>query len=262
MNKRLWTALVVYVGWILVTLYGAKWLHGGEKVALNELVKNGVGWQFAAAVVALFAAIALFKWRDMHCGAPHSLLKVMWFPVLVLLAISSLALITGLPSGRQMFFIFLNTLLVGVSEEVMFRGVLFRALLTNYRVWTAIIVTTVLFGGIHVLNVFTTGELVAAMLQSVGAAMSGLFFIAIVIRTGSLWPAIIYHGLWDCALFLIKVGSQTSGIEADPALAEQMMNSPAMFLPLLLAVPNFVCALVLLRKVRDANFREEDAAAA
>lgn len=158
LNKRFWIALIVYVLWVIITLAGAKWLLGGEKAALDELVKNGIGWQFVGAVALLFAAIAAFKWRDMRFGAPHSLLKVMWFPTLVLLAISFLALVSGMPEGKVMFFVTFNTFLVGVSEEVMFRGVLFRALLENFKVWTAIIITTILFGAVHVLNGFTTGE--------------------------------------------------------------------------------------------------------
>jgi hypothetical protein len=33
-----------------------------------------------------------------------------------------------------------------------------------------------------------------------------------------------------------------------------------MFLPMLLVLPNFLCALVLLRKVRDTSFRRADTA--
>lgn len=263
MNKRLWIAVVVYVLWVIITLAGARWLLGGEEAELVELVKNGIGWQFVGAVALLFAAIVAFKWRDMGFGAPHSLLKVMWFPVLVLLAISSLALVTGMPEGRVLFFVAFNTFLVGVSEEVMFRGVLFRALLENSRVWTTIIITTVLFGAVHVLNGFTTGEWGPALLQAVAAGMSGLIFIAIVIRTGSLWPAIIYHFLWDCMLFLMGAAREAAPEgAAGPAIDATAAGGSAVLLPLLIALPNVLCALVLLRKVRDATFREEDATTA
>lgn len=263
MNKRLWIALVVYVLWVVITLAGASWMLGGEEAGLDELVKNGIGWQFVGAVALLFAAIAAFKWRDMRFGTPHSLLKVMWFPVLVLLAISSLALTTGMPEGKVVFFVAFNTFLVGLSEEVMFRGVLFRALLENARVWTAIIVTTVLFGAVHVLNGFTTGDWGHALLQAVAAGMSGLIFIAMVIRTGSIWPAIIYHFLWDCMLFLMGTASAAEpGTAPDPAMEAALEGGGAVVFPLLIALPNFLCALVLLRKLRDASFREEDSRAA
>lgn len=260
MNTRLRIALIVYALWIIVTLAGAQWLLGGEDAELDELVKNGVGWQFVGAVALLFAAIAAFKWRDMKLGAPHSLLKVMWFPMLVLLAISSLALMTGMPEGRVMFFVIFNTILIGVSEEVMFRGVLFRALLENFKVWPAIIITTILFGAVHVLNGFTTGDWDGALVQAVAAGMSGLIFMAIVIRTGSLWPAIIYHFLWDCILFLMGTASAAKPEStADPKIEAAMADGGAVLLPLLLALPNFICALILLRKVRNDSFHDKNA---
>jgi hypothetical protein len=152
----------------------------------------------------------------------------------------------------------LNTLLVGISEETMFRGVLFRALFTQYRVWTAIIVSSILFGAVHILNVFNTGDLGGALMQSVPAAMSGVLFVAIVIRTESIWPAIIYHWLWDCVLFVLLTGSQASGVEADPAALEAL-GSAQTFLPLVMGLPNFICGLILLRNVRDRTFREAEA---
>ena len=261
MSNRLWAALVVYVLWVAITLFGAKWILGGREAPLEELVTNGIGWQFVGAIALLFVAIAVFRWRDVKFVSPRSLLEVMWFPMLLLLAISSLLTLSGLPGRRVMFWVAFNTLLVGLSEEAMFRGVLFRALLENCKVWPAIIITTVLFGAVHILNGFTTGLWGPSVLQAVSAGMSGLIFMAIVIRTGSIWPAIVYHWLWDCALFLVKTGSQARGIEADPAQTERLMNSPEMFLPMLLVLPNFVCALVLLRKVRDTSFRNADTAA-
>ncbi|MCB2080102.1 MAG: CPBP family intramembrane metalloprotease [Novosphingobium sp.] len=258
MNRRLSISLVVYVLWIAITLLGAKWLLGGEEAPLAELVKNGPGWQFAGAVALLLAAIAAFRWHDLKFVAPHSLVKVMWFPVLVLLALSSLMVLSGLPTGTVIFWVAFNTFLVGFSEEVMFRGVMFRALLENLKVWPAIIVTSILFGAVHSLNGFNTGDWGGALLQSVTAAMSGMIFIAIVIRTGSIWPAIIYHFLWDCALFLAgTASSEASGGTAEAGNIE-MSAAQGLIFPLLIALPNFLCALWLLRNVRDESFRESE----
>ena len=257
MNKRLKISLIVYCFWVIVTVLGAKLMAGGEEAKLEDLVKNGIGWQFVVAVALLFASIFVFKWRDIGFGKPHSLLKVMWFPML-LIVVGLMAVVGNLPDGKIVFFVVFNTFLVGVSEEVMFRGVLFRSLLENFKLWTAIIATTVLFGLVHVLNGFTTGEWGMALLQAVSAGMSGLVFLAIVIRTGSIWPAIIYHFLWDCVLFLVTLASTSRpDASSDPALEAALPGSALILLPLLIALPNFIWALVLLRNVRDTNFRQE-----
>ena len=257
MNTRIGISLVVYALWIVVTLLGAKLLLGGQEVPLDEMVKNGIGWQFLAAIVLLAGFIVACKWRDLAFGPPHSVVRVMWFPVLWLSLIAAAMIVIGLPPGSMIAFIAVNTLMVGISEETMFRGVLFRALLTKYRVWTAILASSVLFGAVHILNVFNTGDLAGALVQSVPAGMSGILFVAIVIRTGSIWPAIIYHALWDCVLFVMLAGGKASGVDADPTALDSL-GTVQDFLPYILGMPNFICGLILLRNVRDASFRQEE----
>jgi membrane protease YdiL (CAAX protease family) len=125
MNTRITTSLVVYALWILVTLLGAKILLGGAEVPLDEMVKNGIGWQFLGAIALLVGFIYARKWRDLAFAPAHSVVRVMWFPAIWLALISAVLLLVGLPPGRMIAFIAVNTLLVGISEETMFRGYCF-----------------------------------------------------------------------------------------------------------------------------------------
>lgn len=143
----------------------------------------------------------------------------------------------------------INTLMVGASEEIMFRGVLFRAFDKVMPVWPAIILTTALFGAAHAVNVFITGELGQTLTRSIAAGMSGLVFMAIVIRTGSIWPAIIYYFLWNCLIFPAGSGvgvSNTVAAAMEPGVI-------AVYGPILINLPNMIFALFLLRKV-DNNY--------
>ena len=71
-----------------------------------------------------------------------------------------------------------------VSEELIFRGVLLPGFLENYRPWTAIFLSSLLFAVIH-LNPW----------QSVSGFFIGCLFAWFVARTGSLLPAIAGHVL-------------------------------------------------------------------
>jgi membrane protease YdiL (CAAX protease family) len=224
----------------------------------RPLRRTDLGWQFLGAIVLLVGFIYARQWRDLAFAPAHSVVRVMWFPAIWLALISAVLLLVGLPPGRMIAFIAVNTLLVGISEETMVRGVLFRALLTQYRVWTAIIVSSILFGAVYILNCLQHRRPGGALMQSVPAGMSGILFVAIVIRTGSIWPAIIYHGLWDFVLFVLLTGSQASGGDADPATLESM-GPMKTDLPLIMGLPNFICGLILLRKVRDVPFRDDEA---
>ena len=134
----------------------------------------------------------------------------------------------------------------------MFRGILLQAFRHRMAIWPAILITSLLFGGIHSLNVFTTGHLLTSVIQSGAALLSGLLFIAIRLRTGSLWPAIITHGLWDFGTFTLGAAG---GEPADPQMARTTVQ---MLIPLLLVLPNALYALWLLRHVGRTHARPED----
>lgn len=231
-------------------MLGAQYIAGSE-VSLVELVSERVGWHFLLAIALLLISIAVFNWGDIGFNKPYSILRTMWFPSVYLILFLAGLVYFGLPAENTVLFIVLNTFLVGVSEEVMFRGILFRAFEQAMTIWPAILLTSFMFGAVHALNVFITGDLGPAIMQSIAAGMSGLVFLAIVLRTGSIWTAIIYHFLWDCLLFLI--GS------AAPEVNSESSNSMALYGPILLNLPNAIFALILLRNIakeRNATAKE------
>ena len=93
---------------------------------------------------------------------------------------------TAQGSARLPLSLVFSTAFVGLSEETMFRGILFQALRTRVKLWPAMIFTSILFGSVHILNVLTTGEVLHALQQAFTATLSGFAFIAILVRTGSI----------------------------------------------------------------------------
>jgi membrane protease YdiL (CAAX protease family) len=239
-RNRLLISLGVWVVWTFVTLFGATWLLP-EQQSLAELIVHGVAWAILAAAILVGVVPVIMGWRDLGLNAPHSL-GLLWFPALYLVIFLGAAVLLGLPPANEIAMIGLNTLIVGFSEEMMFRGILLAAFVTVMRIWPAILWSCVLFGAVHVLNVFITGELSAAVLQAVTAAASGLVFVAIRLRTGSIWPAIIYHALWDFSTFVLVRGMADAPSGQDPV-------GLAALTPLALVLPNVIYALWLLRDV-------------
>jgi membrane protease YdiL (CAAX protease family) len=93
--------------------------------------------------------------------------------------------------------------------------------------------------------VIITGQLAEAVVQAVAAFMSGMLFIALLIRTGSIWVPIAYHALWDFGTFVTASTAPKSGAPVDFA------HGWAWALPILIVLPNFFYALYLLRQVRN-----------
>jgi membrane protease YdiL (CAAX protease family) len=152
-------------------------------------------------------------------------------------------------------FVLMNTLLVGVSEELMFRGIVFQGVLSRFKIWPAIWMTAMLFGSVHALNGFMTGDFGAALAQTLQATLSGIWLQAIRLRTKSLYPAMLIHGLWDFALFILANAIAASLADrslsaAEPSLAQQFAVA------IVAALPLFLYGLWLLRGIGQKDRAE------
>jgi membrane protease YdiL (CAAX protease family) len=249
MNKRLTISLAAFVGWLLITVLGGQ-MHTGE-APLLQAVTRGLGWPFLVAALFLLALVVWQQWRDVGLNQMPSgrSLWLTWLPMLYIIAGLAFAVVFGLPPVGVLAWILFNTFLVGLSEELMFRGVLLQAFRRTVSIWPAVWLTTLAFGAIHILNVFMTGELRTALIQSAAAALSGLLFIALRLRTGSLWPCIVVHGLWDFATF--TVAAARSG-ESQATSAGGPMTLMT-FMPVLLVLPNALYGLWLMRNIGQTH---------
>ena len=92
----------------------------------------------------------------------------------------------------------LSMFCVGFLEEMIFRGLLFKAMAKD-GVKTAIIVSSVTFGIGHIVNLFngSGAELLPNLLQVVYAIAIGFAFVMIYVKTGSLLPCILTHSVFN-----------------------------------------------------------------
>ncbi len=80
----------------------------------------------------------------------------------------------------------------GVSEELMFRGILFRLVEEWLGTWIALVVSAVIFGAVHLANPGATAWGAIAI-----ALEAGLLFGALYVLTRSLWVGIGVHAAWN-----------------------------------------------------------------
>lgn len=246
--SRLTRAIATFVLWMSAMFVAGVLLHyegPASPVQIVEIVSSSVVWNVVAGLAVLALATWTFAFGDMGFGAPdwRAFARLVWFPILTLLPFPVIAYSIGLPPVRAMLFLGLNTALIALSEEWMFRGILFSTLRSRMRIWSAVLLTSVVFGAVHVLNALALGDLALASSQAVAAAMTGLLLVALVVRTGSIWPAIIYHMIWNFGILLVAYEtSKYLRPEGPLPLASYLM-------PMLIVLPNFVYALLLLRKV-------------
>lgn len=250
-RNRFVIALVILVIWMAIIMTGPKLQFGSGDISLDELVSRTIVYSQVIAPLFLFAVVAYFGWRGgvglISPEPPKSWLLV-WFPFLFIIIFLAVAALIGMPSKSLLFYVLINTLFVGISEELMLRGVLFHGAISRFSIWQTILITSIIFGAIHALNGFLTGDFGMAAIQAVSAGMSGFWFVALRLRTNSLYPGMIMHWLWDFALFIVGaslkgISSTASGPAVEPTLLQQIA------LPLLFELPIFLYGLWLLRGI-------------
>jgi membrane protease YdiL (CAAX protease family) len=102
----------------------------------------------------------------------------------------------------QVALVVAAVLLGPVTEEVMYRGILLKALETRGRVF-AMIVTAAVFALVHVPGLSTERLLAAAALYLPPLFILGLVLARLTQRTGRLGPAILLHSGWNLLSALV-----------------------------------------------------------
>ncbi|WP_379920959.1 CPBP family intramembrane glutamic endopeptidase [Erythrobacter sp. R86502] len=255
MTSRLLISIIVVVIWAAITLVVPTLLLDSE-ISLQDLVTKDIAWGVAGAALFLLGTAWLAGWRDLGFRAPYvpGWWKVLWLPMLYLAGMAIFGLTTGKLEAAAVTMVLINTAMVGFSEELAFRGVLWGGARKALPFWAAFGLVTLAFGSVHIMNAFLTGEIAAAGVQALNAFMSGAAYLAIRIRTRSIIPIMAIHALWDFTVFLVG-----SGGDKNAALPPDLWQTQ-LVVGLILTGPLFLYGLWLVRNesVR-AGWRDDGA---
>ncbi|MBQ3692785.1 MAG: CPBP family intramembrane metalloprotease [Clostridia bacterium] len=186
------------IGWIIGSLVTIDGYY--LQVAASELLGA-----IAAAVLLILSGRGktVFKSRK---GFFKSLFVGMYEIVLIILAFLGIAaqnLSESLePIGNIVIFIGCM-LLVGIAEEVLFRGLITDCILAKYGkdrkgVILAVAVSGLIFGSAHLINIFLVDTNPAGVfIQVFQAAALGMFFGAVYMRTHNIFAVIFLHAAMD-----------------------------------------------------------------
>jgi membrane protease YdiL (CAAX protease family) len=93
---------------------------------------------------------------------------------------------------------FFVTLLTGVFEELLCRGVLYNVINNRYKVHAAVLLSSAVFGVAHFLNLITQPFAETAV-QVLFAFGGGVLFAAVYARCKTVWAGVLLHGLINFA---------------------------------------------------------------
>lgn len=220
-----------YATQILVQIIGLPNPRSPQFVAIAELVS------FASAYVAALVMARLEQRPAGVYGLPlgQAFRKSFWLGIFlglceVTLLVGLIAAFGGYSFGSLAlegstllgwgFLWAVAFLLVGFSEEFMFRGYAQYTLARGVGFWPAAVCLSLVFGATHLGN---PGE---GIVGALNVAITGLVFAFALRRTGNLWLAVGWHAAFDFGeTFLFSVPD--SGLVFDHHLSDAALHGPA-----------------------------------
>lgn len=197
--------LISLLGSLPLLLWDMDWL---ENIYLAQLLS-----ELVLLALMILAALVLrmgYVFRRSRKSAAANLVPVLPIALFYTFALWETLILCSeepLRPPLQALWFFLCMMAVGLAEELTFRGLITRMIYEKYGytsvgVWFSVVVSSLLFGAVHLSNAAGgTMELGGVLVQMVGAAALGMCLAAIYLRTRSLWTVALLHGYMDiCAL--------------------------------------------------------------
>lgn len=179
---------------------------------LDSLI-NAVVPRFFISLFLLVLVIEAFP--DLLAFKKISSKNLLWciLPLLVTLVnfpFSALILGTARMTRAELMWLFIiKCLLIGLSEELLFREIIFSALLDYFKkkgrsCFLPVLLSSVIFALFHFINLFD-GAGILAVLQQVGYSfLIGAMLSIVLLKTKNIWLCILLHALFDFGGFFVS----------------------------------------------------------
>lgn len=139
---------------------------------------------------------------------------------------------------------FLISLCAGAYEETAFRAIPMSILMknkpTNKRIILAVIITSFIFGAVHMFNIRAGEILGIALYQSFQAMIIGALFAAFYLRTGSIALSMAYHFMHNMVSSLLPI--QSTGV-----MLQQTVRPATLILDVVIMACEIAVTIYLLR---------------
>jgi membrane protease YdiL (CAAX protease family) len=197
-----WLQLAVVIGWSAVGFAVYSWLvRLIERRPVTELALPGMGRELG---IGLLIGAGLYT---------ASVLVLMMMDIYKIQELNPISYM--LPAIAM-------ALSAAVFEELLFRGVLFRIVEEWLGSWISLVISSAVFGLVHLMNPAAT--MTGAIFIAVEA---GILLGAAYMLTRRLWMSMGFHFAWNYTQSGVFSGV-VSGADADPGLIKDTIEGPAL----------------------------------
>ena len=186
-NKELFYT-IIYI--IFYVISNSIVLNNYGQISIQSLLVNTV-----ITVTLISTIISTKKTKYYGLTKVNKPKKYLYFiPLILLVLINFIGGIKIINTPKEIVLFMLTMLEVGLIEEILFRGFLFKTIEKDDQK-TAIIITSLTFGIGHIVNLLNGADFIPTLIQIIYSVSVGYLFVKILIKTKSLWPCIITHSL-------------------------------------------------------------------
>lgn len=206
------TTAAMFVLLLFFFAQGAIVVITGIEGVPSAMIRGAVIWGLVVVTLAYYIirykGISKLGFHGMKKGTAK---RMLYFSPLMLIAFSHFA--AGVDLNGGVTYLLANlflTLGIGMAEEIFFRGIICGLWLKHGTI-KAMILSSVLFGLSHLLNIAGGAGLGETILQICFALVYGMVFALIFEEGHSLLPCVLLHALHDFCSFIS--GECSAGFE-------------------------------------------------
>ena len=179
-------------------------------------------------VLAAFFSAKVLKINAEELGIKNIKIDFKWIVISAVLPVSVLALYIFILPGHAYiakegnflqylaYAVFGVGISAGITEEVIFRGMIFRYMKKTLGTKAAVIIPAVIFACLHIINM-QTFDLTDLVLLLLAGSLVAVMFVFMALTSDSIYPGALAHTLWNTLIIgeIIGVGGIVNGMPND-----------------------------------------------
>ncbi len=242
MNKTLYTSKFSLGKWCFLFIGGS--ILFTIVYALATIPEHSIGNNWISGTLSFICGVLLllmYRWLvrsyeerkieelSMQKCLKHTGIGFLWGMLMMAAVIGIFALcgwykiIGGNFNIAAIYRFLMAYFVVAVGEEIVFRGIIFRLLDSQFNLWVALIFSSFLFGAAHIINPNAT------VVSTVGISLaSGVLFGLLFKYYRTLWVPIGIHWSWNFVQGTVT-GCPVSGGAPDYSILQSVTSGPELF---------------------------------
>lgn len=170
------------------------------------IVDSGIRMAFGSIALLLMLTIYQEKFSKLFTRKIPKSTWLFCIPFFLYLVVELLYLPISdhLTTAYSAYFLLacVQQLATGFWEEAASKGLVMSGMLLKWKNTIKgrigmVVVTGVLFGGLHILNVFIYSDLTVCLWNSLYASAFGIFLAAVYLQAGNITLCMVLHAVWD-----------------------------------------------------------------